>query len=95
MNLRFSDFKQVSENLITRGFAPPVANAKAELFARSADALAAAGTTGPCRAYYVPGRIEVLGKHTDYAGGSSMVTAVERGFCLVASARSSCSSEVV
>ncbi len=86
MNLRFSDRQQVADYLATRGFEPPVANAKAELFGRSADALVAAGKTGSCRAYYVPGRIEVLGKHTDYAGGSSMVAAVERGFCLVASA---------
>ena len=32
----------------------------------------------------MPGRIEVLGKHTDYAGGRTMVAAVERGFCLAA-----------
>jgi len=32
----------------------------------------------------VPGRIEVLGKHTDYAGGRSIVAAAERGFCVVA-----------
>lgn len=29
---------------------------------------------------FVPGRIEVLGKHTDYAGGSSLLIAIERGF---------------
>lgn len=29
--------------------------------------------------WYVPGRIEVLGKHTDYAGGRSLLCAVERG----------------
>ena len=34
-------------------------------------------------AFFVPGRIEVLGKHTDYAGGHSMVAAVEQGFCTV------------
>ena len=31
-----------------------------------------------------PGRIEVLGKHTDYAGGVSLLTALDRGFALVA-----------
>ena len=35
----------------------------------------------PPLAFFVPGRIEVLGKHTDYAGGRTMVAAVERGFC--------------
>ncbi|MCX7404744.1 MAG: galactokinase [Planctomycetia bacterium] len=29
---------------------------------------------------FVPGRIEVLGKHTDYCGGRSIVCAVEQGF---------------
>ena len=31
---------------------------------------------------WVPGRIEVFGKHTDYAGGRSLLCAVERGFCV-------------
>jgi galactokinase len=38
-------------------------------------------------AFFVPGRIEVLGKHTDYAGGRSLLCALERGICLVARAR--------
>lgn len=35
----------------------------------------------------MPGRIEFLGKHTDYAGGSSLLCAVERGFTFSASPR--------
>ena len=38
----------------------------------------------------MPGRIEVLGKHTDYAGGSSMTVAAERGFSLVVAASDDC-----
>ncbi len=38
-------------------------------------------------AVYVPGRVEFLGKHTDYAGGRSLLLAVDRGFRLVAVAR--------
>jgi galactokinase len=30
--------------------------------------------------YFVPGRIEVLGKHTDYVGGPTVVMAIDRGF---------------
>lgn len=30
--------------------------------------------------YFVPGRIEILGKHTDYAGGHSLLIATDRGF---------------
>jgi galactokinase len=33
---------------------------------------------------FVPGRIELFGKHTDYAGGRSLVCAVDRGFHLLA-----------
>ena len=29
---------------------------------------------------FIPGRIEVLGKHTDYCGGRSLVCAIDRGF---------------
>ncbi|MDQ3170864.1 MAG: galactokinase [Acidobacteriota bacterium] len=34
---------------------------------------------------FVPGRIEIVGKHTDYAGGRSLVAAVPRGFTFSAS----------
>jgi galactokinase len=34
--------------------------------------------------FFVPGRIEVLGKHTDYAGGRSLLAAVDRGFVIAA-----------
>ncbi len=38
-------------------------------------------------AFFIPGRIEVLGKHTDYAGGRSIICAMERGICAVAALR--------
>jgi galactokinase len=38
--------------------------------------------------FFVPGRIEVLGKHTDYAGGRSLLCAVERGIVASAQPRS-------
>ena len=34
--------------------------------------------------FFVPGRIEVLGKHTDYAGGRTVTMALERGFWFAA-----------
>jgi galactokinase len=37
-----------------------------------------------CMRWFVPGRIEVLGKHTDYGGGRSLLCAAERGFCVAA-----------
>jgi galactokinase len=44
--------------------------------------------TSPPLAFFVPGRIEVLGKHTDYAGGRSLLAATEQGICVAAHARS-------
>jgi galactokinase len=41
----------------------------------------------PAWGWLVPGRIEIFGKHTDYAGGRSLVGAVPRGFALVAAPR--------
>jgi galactokinase len=37
--------------------------------------------------WWIPGRIEFLGKHTDYAGGRSLLCAAERGICVVAAPR--------
>lgn len=37
--------------------------------------------------FWVPGRIEFLGKHTDYAGGRSLLCAAERGICVVVAPR--------
>jgi galactokinase len=45
------------------------------------------GSTEQARAWWVPGRIEVLGKHTDYGGGRSLLCAAERGFQVLASRR--------
>lgn len=36
---------------------------------------------------WVPGRLEVFGKHTDYAGGRTLVCAVPRGFAVAATSR--------
>jgi galactokinase len=67
-----------------RGLSPNAAQQKASLLARAARALVERSGAAPedVSALFVPGRIEVLGKHTDYAGGSSMLAAAERGFCL-------------
>ncbi|MGO1384393.1 MAG: galactokinase family protein, partial [Arachnia sp.] len=32
--------------------------------------------------WFVPGRLEVFGKHTDYAGGNSLLAAVDRGITI-------------
>jgi len=72
-----------------RGLSAAQVEAKAALFGQAAEVLASLSPDRqqPVHALFVPGRIEVLGKHTDYAGGHTLVTAVEQGFCLVASER--------
>jgi galactokinase len=41
----------------------------------------------PSWCWFVPGRLEVFGKHTDYAGGRSLLGTVARGFGVAASPR--------
>jgi galactokinase len=75
------------------GLSGDAAEAKARLLDDAYAALAAlrAGEPQPHSAddvaFWVPGRVEFLGKHTDYAGGRSLLCAVERGICIVAVAR--------
>lgn len=52
-------------------------------------------TTDEQVAFWVPGRIEVLGKHTDYGGGRSLLCAIERGICIAARARTDSAVRVV
>jgi galactokinase len=74
----------IGAQLGAAGMAEREAAGKARLFTRC---VAALGT--PARAtFFVPGRLEILGKHTDYAGGRSLLCAVERGFVAAASNRS-------
>jgi galactokinase len=68
------------QSLIAAGLSPAEAERKARLFADNDLALG----DGERLRWFVPGRIEVLGKHTDYAGGRSLLCAVERGFCVTA-----------
>lgn len=67
----------------------PEAQQKADRFARLSKILTGLeASDNPedqhIHAFWVPGRIEVLGKHTDYGGGRSLLCAVERGICVVA-----------
>lgn len=77
------------ERLVAAGQREAAAVEKARRFAACAKALgeAGAGDDAKVRAFFVPGRLELLGKHTDYAGGRSIIAAVEQGFCLAAAPR--------
>ncbi len=82
-----TDVDSLAERLAEAGLTDTAAIDKARLFAQAAAALEESGDDD-LRAFFVPGRIEILGKHTDYAGGHSIVATAERGFCLVARPRS-------
>ena len=41
------------------------------------------GDSNGARCYFIPGRIELFGKHTDYIGGESLVCATSRGIAAV------------
>ncbi len=79
----------VARRFTDAGMASSPAGAKADMIVRAAGTLLEAGHPRGARAFAVhaPGRIEVLGKHTDYCGGRSLLCAVDHGICMVAVAK--------
>lgn len=73
--------------LIRIGMTEGEAATKAAAFARADEALDGIDASGDRWSIWVPGRLEVFGKHTDYAGGRSILCAVERGFVVRAALR--------
>ena len=79
----------IADRLIESGVSPGEARNKGRCFAlalANLNQFSAAATSDPYL-LFVPGRIELLGKHTDYAGGQSVLATAERGFCITATAR--------
>ncbi len=83
---RLFKVRGVADRLMNNGMSEIEATAKATIFAKAAKALHNDGRHDNKRAVaaFVPGRIEVMGKHTDYCGGRSLVVTVEKGICFVA-----------
>lgn len=73
----------VAESLVNAGMREEEAQRKAQLFAAAEERLDHSRHPEILR-WFVPGRIEVLGKHTDYAGGRSLLCTAERGICVSA-----------
>jgi galactokinase len=74
--------------LIAGGVSDGEAIGKAHVLQRAREVTGVAGGERHDEfAAFVPGRVEVLGKHTDYAGGRSLLCAAERGICVVATPR--------
>jgi galactokinase len=76
-----------AEALQNTGMSAAEAEAKSRLFDQLQRAKTEFGMGAADHRFFVPGRIEVLGKHTDYAGGRSLLCCVERGFCVLARSR--------
>jgi galactokinase len=81
--LRDGSGHALEERLSLAGISDNEVARKSRLFARASAAL----TKRQTLRLWIPGRIEFLGKHTDYAGGRSLICTVERGFAVVASPR--------
>jgi len=89
----------LAASLVERGLDPSERHAKEALFEQAlarfskmaaspaANARVSATVGSDPWAWWVPGRLEVFGTHTDYAGGRTLVCAVPRGFAVIARPR--------
>src|SRR5262245_16579915 len=77
----------VIDRLVGAGFAPEDASSRAALVHQALTSFERTLGRQARWAWFVPGRIEIFGKHTDYAGGRSLLAAVPRGFAVVAGPR--------
>jgi galactokinase len=69
------------------GFHEPSARSRAALITEVDYAFVRQVGHKPAWRLWVPGRVEFFGKHTDYAGGRSLIAAVPRGFAVAANRR--------
>ncbi len=78
--------KEAAQCVGRAGYGEPAVARIATSLANVASALITRGASGaqPAFVFFVPGRIEVLGKHTDYAGGRSLICAIDRGIVVIA-----------
>jgi galactokinase len=77
----------LADALVDRGLDPAERTGKQVLFSGVLETWRAISADLPRYAWFVPGRLEVFGKHTDYAGGRTLVAAAPRGFAVAAGPR--------
>lgn len=77
----------ILQRLTTAGVPDDDAARRADLLDRVSARFVSLVGAAPTWRWFVPGRIEVFGKHTDYAGGRSLLAAAPRGFAVVGRAR--------
>lgn len=79
--VKTQDHRDITAQLVLAGMSEAQARAKQGLFEQCARALADRPVS--C-AVFAPGRIEFLGKHTDYCGGRSLLCTVDHGLIVTA-----------
>ncbi|HWJ56001.1 MAG TPA: galactokinase family protein, partial [Vicinamibacterales bacterium] len=77
----------LADALIARGLEAGEHEAKQALFTGVLETWRMTRGDTPRHVWWVPGRLEVFGKHTDYAGGRALVAAAPRGFAAAAGPR--------
>jgi galactokinase len=79
--------RRLAERLIAAGLDPLELQPKERLLDVTLGAFANITRADPDMVSWVPGRLEVFGTHTDYAGGRTLVAALPRGFVFAATRR--------
>jgi galactokinase len=86
---------ELADALVAHGLPRGERDAKRALFTGVLETWHASRREAPQALWFVPGRLEVIGKHTDYAGGRALVAAAPRGFVIAAGPRSDDTVRVV
>lgn len=86
---------QLEAGFAQAGLSSDDARARASLVIRAAEGCRVSFGGPPHWCWFVPGRLEIFGKHTDYAGGRSLLATVPRGLAVAARPRSDSAVHVV
>ncbi len=81
------DPRAVAARLVSAGLPRIEERRKSRLYASALETCVRSGMAEPEAAWWVPGRLEVFGTHTDYAGGRTLVAALPRGFAFATAPR--------
>jgi galactokinase len=73
----------LAARLVEAGMPSSELPAKTHLFEAALNGLRKLGHPEPSAVWWVPGRLEVFGKHVDYAGGHSLVAPLPAGFAVL------------
>jgi galactokinase len=77
----------LADRLVEAGLDPCELESKSTLYQMVLDTFQQRAVGLPLHAYWIPGRLEVFGTHTDYAGGRVLVAALPRGFAFAGAPR--------